>query len=73
MKHRWQGWSLKKCFLFLVLIILFGILANGLANSTHSSIVESFVRLGVAALTLCAFLILMWNVRRVNDSQKERK
>jgi hypothetical protein len=73
MKHWWQGWSLKRCFLFLVLIILLGIPANGLANSTHSSIVEFFVRLGVAALTLWAFWILMWNARRVNDGPKKRK
>jgi hypothetical protein len=73
MKHWWPVWSLKRCYLFLVLIVLLGILANGLANSTHSSIVETFVRLGVAALTLWAFWILMWNVRRVNDDPKKRK
>jgi hypothetical protein len=73
MKHWWPVWSLRRCFLFLVLIILLGILANGLANSTHSSIVETFVRLGVAAVTLWAFWILRWNARRVNDSPKKSK
>ena len=73
MKHWWPVWSLKRCFLFLVFIILLGIPANALANSTHSSIVESFVRLGVAALTLWAFWILRWNARRVNDSPKKNK
>ena len=73
MKRWWQGWSIKRCFLFLVLIILLGIPANVLANSTHSSIVESFVRLGVAAATLWAFWILRWNALRVNDSPKKSK
>lgn len=73
MKHWWQGWSVKKCFLFLVLIILLGIPANVLANSTHSSIVQTFVRLGVSALILWAFWILRWNALRVNDSPKKSK
>jgi hypothetical protein len=73
MKRWWPVWSLKRCYLFLVLIVLLGILANRLANSTHSSIVETFVRLGVAALILWTFLILRWNARRVNDGPKKRK
>ena len=73
MKRWWQGWSIKRCYFFLFLIILLGIPVNSLATGTHSSPVEIFVRLGVAALTLWAFWILMWNVRRVNDSPKKRK
>ena len=73
MKHWSQGWSLKRCALLLFLIILLGIPINSLATGTHSPLVEIPVRLGVAALTLWAFWIFMWNVRRVNDSPMKRK
>jgi hypothetical protein len=72
MKHWWQGWSKARSFLFCVLMILLSLLANGLANRTHSYLVQILVQIGGILLVLWAGRIYIWNLQHANDSPKTK-
>ena len=71
MEHWWQGWSLARCFLFGIFIILLTMLATALAKSTHSSLVLIPVEIGGLLLIIWAGRIIFWNIQHIEDSRQK--